>query len=370
VTGRPLRIGLGVGTFGGLLGRDDVVDMAREAERLGFESFWIGEAYGTDAVSALGASAAVTQEMLLGSAVLAMPGRSAAMTAQSAMTLDAMTGGRFLLGLGTSGPQVAEGWHGVRFTRPVTWTREYVDVIRMVLRGERVTYEGSIIRLPLPDGPGKSLASISTPLRPEIPVYLGALGPRNLALVGQIADGWLPLWFAPEHAPRLTQPILEAAVGAERTPDEILVSPMVVFRVDDDLDAARAPARIGLALYIGGMGSREQNFYHRLISGYGYGELCRRVQDLYLDGKHAQAAATIPDELVDLLCLCGPPARIAQRLEAYRGIADRVIALPAANSAKDRLAQMGLFAAAARLRSRETEIWIYGPPAPLLNGQR
>lgn len=333
-----------LGFFGSI--RHDL-EFAREAERLGYESLWVGEPYGADAVSALSAFAMVTERMLLGSAVLVMPGRSAAMTAQSAASIDLLSDGRLLLGLGTSGPQVAEGWHGVRFSQPLVWTREYVDVVRMALRRERVAYAGQKITLPLPGGPGKSLRLILHPQRSQVPIYLAALGPKSLSQCGEIADGWLPLWFAPEFAPAQLESLAAGAAKAGRSVDEICVSPTVPFRVSSDREAARLPAKDALALYIGGMGSRDQNFYNRLISAQGYADECRTVQDLYLAGRKAAAAAAIPDSLVDLLCLCGPVELIRDRLAAYRGIVDRLIAAPMASSGEDRLEQLRLFKSAA-----------------------
>ncbi len=321
----------------------------REAEQLGFESIWVPEPYSTDAGTLLGSYAAVTDRILLGTTVLAMPGRTPAMTAQTAMTVDFMSSGRMILGLGTSGPQVAEGWHGVSFDRPVQRTREYIDVVRMALRREVLVYEGETITLPRPGSEGKPLKLISRPVREAIPIYLAALGPRNLALCGEIADGWLPLWFAPEHATRIMKPLLEGAARAGRTLDDISVSPNVLFRIEDNVDDARSIMRVPLALYIGGMGSRRNNFYKNLIGSYGYAEVCEQIQGLYLDGRKADAAAAIPDELIDLVTLCGPVERIAERLEAYRGVCDRIVALPTAVFESDRSEQLRLFANAAGL---------------------
>jgi F420-dependent oxidoreductase-like protein len=298
----------------------------------------VGEPYGNDAVSVLGWWAATTQRIRLGSSILAMPGRSAAMTAQTAATLDLISGGRLVLGLGSSGPQVSEGWHGVPFARQLQRTREYVEVVRMALRRERVAYDGETIRLPLPGGEGKPLKLIIEPPRAELPIYLAALGPRNTALCGQIADGWIPLWYAPEHAAELRAPLHGAGVE---------ICPMVPVRIQDDHTAARDLMRPMLALYVGGMGSRRRNFYKTLIAGYGYEEVAERVQELYLEGRKVEAAAALPDELIDMVCVCGPPGHARERLAAYAdsGVSE-FMAIPV-GLGEDRLEQLRLLAEAA-----------------------
>lgn len=344
-----MRIGANVGYFGALAGVEDELRFAVEAERLGYHSLWVGEPYGNDAATVLAWFAGATSRITLGSGILAIPGRTPAMCGQTAATLDLISGGRLVLGLGASGPQVSEGWHGVPFARQLRRTREYVDIVRMVVRRDRVRYDGEAFRLPLPDGPGKPLKLILHPPRPEIPIHLAALGPRNLELCGEIADGWLPLWYAPEHAERLAAPLVAGAERAGRAPARVAVSPSVTFRVDDDLERARAFMRPGLALYVGGMGSREQNFYRALIGSYGYEELTLAVQDRYLGGDQAGAAAMLPDELVDLVCLCGPEERVAARLRDYAAAGvDEVIGIPVAIGAEDRLDQLRRLAAAAK----------------------
>ena len=343
-----MLLGANVGYFGMLGAVSEELRFARESERLGFDSLWVGEPYGNDAATVLAWFAGATSRIRLGSAILAIPGRTAAMTAQTAATLDAISGGRLILGLGTSGPQVSEGWHGVPFARQLTRTREYIDVARMALRREVVRYDGQTIQLPLPDGPGKALKLIMRPVRAEVPIYLAAMGPRNVRLCGEIADGWLPLWWAPEHAARLAQPLHEGREAAGRSRDSVAVVPNVMVRIDPDEQAARDLVRPMLALYVGGMGSREQNFYHRLIASYGYEDIATRVQDLYLDGHQREATALIPDDLIDLVCLCGSAARVADRLGAYAHAgADTLMAIPAATSHEDRLTQLRLLADAA-----------------------
>lgn len=343
-----MRLGVNVGYFGALGSPDEELRFAVEAERLGFDSLWVGEPYGNDAATVLAWFAGATSRITLGSGILAIPGRTPAMCGQTAATLDLISGGRLVLGLGASGPQVSEGWHGVRFARQLRRTREYVDIVRMVVRRDRVRYDGEAFRLPLPDGPGKPLKLIIHPPRPEIPIYLAALGPRNLELCGEIADGWLPLWYAPEHAERLAAPLRVGAQRAGRDPGDIAICPSVTFRIDDDAQQARAFMRPGLALYVGGMGSREQNFYRALIGSYGYEALSLEVQDRYLGGDQAGAAALLPDELIDLVCLCGPEDRVVARLRDYAAAGvDEVIGIPVATSAEDRLDQLRRLAAAA-----------------------
>jgi F420-dependent oxidoreductase-like protein len=303
----------------------------------------VGEPYGNDAATVLAWYAGATTRLRLGTAVLAMPGRTPAMTAQTAATLDALSGGRLLLGLGLSGPQVSEGWHGVRFDRPLTRTREYVDVVRMALRSEHVQYDGETVQLPLPDGPGKSLKLILRPVRREVPLYLAALGPQSVRLCGEIADGWLPWFWCPEHASSLAAPLVESG----RDLSAFDVAPQVLVRIDDDEDAARDALRDVVALYVGGMGSREQNFYHRLVVSYGFADAAREVQELYLAGDKRGAAARLPGELIDAVCLVGSPARVADRLQDYAAAgASTVVGIPWASSAEDREAQLRLLAEA------------------------
>ena len=344
-----MKLGANVGYFGAFGSPDPEMEYACEAERLGYDSLWVGEPYGNDASTVLGLVAGATERITLGSAILAIPGRTPAMCAQTAATIDFVSAGRFVLGLGTSGPQVSEGWHGVPFARQLQRTREYVDIVRLALaREEPVTYDGAVFRLPLPDGEGKPLKLILKPPRRSIPIYLAALGPRNLELCGEIADGWLPLWYAPEHSARLFRHVAAGARKAGREPNEVSVCPSVTFRIGDDVAAARELMRPALALYVGGMGSRRRNFYNRLIASYGYEEIARKVQVLYLDGRHAEAAAQLPDELIDLVCLCGPIARVRDRLAAYRDAGvHTLIGIPAAIDPADRIDQLRLLAEAA-----------------------
>jgi F420-dependent oxidoreductase-like protein len=292
--------------------------VVQEAERLGYDSVWAAEAYGSDTATVLGWLAAGTSRIKLGSAIFQMPARSPAMTAMTAATLDLLSDGRMLLGLGTSGPQVAEGWHGQRFGRQLQRTREYVAVLRMALARERVEFHGETIELPLPDGPGKPLKLMISPIQERIPIYLAAIGPKNTALAGEIADGWLPIFFSPEHVGEVRALLEEGAGRAGRSLDAFDIAPTVNTYISDDRPAARDRMRHVLALYVGGMGSRKQNFYNQLVQRYGFEDAARKVQDLYLDGKKDEAAAALPDELIDLVTLCGPAEHVRERLAAFR----------------------------------------------------
>jgi F420-dependent oxidoreductase-like protein len=336
-----VKLGLNLGYMGLGAPVTDQLELVLEAERLGFDSVWTAEAYGSDAATPLAWLAARTSTIGLGSAILQIPARSAGMTAMTAATLDHLSGGRFRLGLGTSGPQVSEGWHGVRFGRQLARTREYVDVVRLALRRERVEYHGSTIDLPLPDGPGKALKLTIGPVQERIPVYLAAIGPRNTALAAEIADGWLPILVAPEHMAEFRPSLEEGFAAAGRGPDGFDIAPSVSFLVSDDLEAARDAMRGYVALYVGGMGSRDKNFYNRLVASYGFEDAAREVQDLFLDGKKAEAMAALPGELIDAVALCGPADRVRDRLAVYRdaGVGTLILS-PAAWTLEDRIAQL------------------------------
>jgi F420-dependent oxidoreductase-like protein len=313
-----MRLGLSVGYWGLGVSSDDQLALVKEAESLGYHSVWTAEAYGSDAATVLGWLAAQTERVKLGSAIFQMPGRSPAMTAMTAATLDVISGGRMLLGIGSSGPQVAEGWHGERFAHQLQRTREYVAIVRKALARERVAFEGERYTLPLPDGPGKALKLMISPVQERMPIYLAATGPKNTALCGEIADGWLPTFFSPEHVGESRALLEEGAARAGRTLDSFDIAPHVMVSVDDDLARARDAMRPVLALYVGGMGSRKQNFYNALVRRYGFEEAAIEVQELYLGGKKVEAMAALPDELIDITSLCGPRERIAERLELYR----------------------------------------------------
>jgi F420-dependent oxidoreductase-like protein len=336
-----------VGYWGLGLSSAEQLELVQEAERLGYDSIWTAEAYGSDAVTILAWMAAQTERIKLGSAILQMPGRSAAMTAMTAATLDQLSGGRVLLGIGTSGPQVAEGWHGQRFAHQLQRTREYVEVVRMALRRERLEYHGETLELPLPGGPGKALKLTIAPVQERIPIYVAAIGPKNTTLTAEIADGWIPTLFSPEHVAEFRQ-LLEqgfARAGAGKSPREFDIAPTVNVCVTEDRDAARDAMRPFLALYVGGMGSRKQNFYNELVRRYGFEDAAREVQELYLEGHKHEAAAALPGELIDAVSLCGPPAVVRERLALFRdaGVGTLIVS-PMAWSFEDRREQLRLVA--------------------------
>ena len=313
-----MKLGVHIGYWGLGLTSADQLAIVQEAERLGYDSVWTAEAYGSDAATVLGWLAGLTTRIKLGAAIFQMPGRSAAMTAMTAATIDQLSGGRMLLGVGSSGPQVSEGWHGVRFAHQLQRTREYVAVVRKALARERLEFHGETIDLPLPDGPGKALKLTIGPVQERMPIYLAAIGPKNTALAGEIADGWLPTLVAPEHMGVLHKSLEEGAARAGRTLDGFDIAPTVQLSIGDDVAAAHDALRPFIALYVGGMGSRKQNFYNQLVRRYGFEDAAQRIQDLYLEGRHRDAAAAIPSELIDLIALVGPRDRVRERLEIYR----------------------------------------------------
>ena len=322
VTPGRLRLGLNLGYWG--LGVDaDNLALAKEADRLGYSVAWVAEAYGSDAATVLTWMAAQTERIDVGSAVFQIPARTPAMTAMTAATLDTLSGGRFRLGLGVSGPQVSEGWHGVRFDKPLGRTREYVDIVRMALRRETLRYDGEHFTLPLPDGPGKAIKLTVHPVRTEIPVYLAAVGPKNLELTGEIADGWLAIFFSPEQAAVSLDPLRAGRSRGGRAPEggDVLagfdIVPTVPVVFGDDVEAAAAPVRAYSALYIGGMGSKDKNFYNQLARRMGYEAEAEQVQQLYLDRQHREAAVAVPLSLIDSTALIGPRERVRDRLAAY-----------------------------------------------------
>jgi F420-dependent oxidoreductase-like protein len=315
-----MHLGLNLGLWGAWNDRDNT-ELARLADDLEYSVCWAAEAYGSDVATVLTWVAAHTRRIGVGSAVMQIPGRTPAMTAMTAATLDRLSAGRFRLGLGVSGPQVSEGWHGVRFDHPLARTREYVDVVRMALARKDLQYSGSHVTLPLPDGPGKPLHLSVRPVQRSIPVYLAAVGPANSRLAGEIADGWLGLFFAPDDAAGALDPLREGRRRAGHSgPDPLVgfdVAPTVPVSIADDLDEAADRLRPWTALYLGGMGSRRQNFYNALARRMGYEQAAQRVQDLYLDGRQREAAAAVPRELIDRTCLTGSIERIADRMHAY-----------------------------------------------------
>jgi F420-dependent oxidoreductase-like protein len=336
-----MKLGINVGYWGMGIGPEDQLQVVQEAERLGYDSVWAAEAYGSDAATVLAWLAAGTSTIKLGSAIFQIPARSPAMTAMTAATLDELSGGRMRLGIGSSGPQVAEGWHGQRFAKQLQRTREYVEVVRMALARERVDFQGETLTLPLPDGPGKALKLMISPVQERIPIYLAAIGPKNTALAGEIADGWLPTFFSPEHVGEFRKLLQEGADRAGRSLDGFDIAPNVTAYISDDRELARNLMRPVLALYIGGMGSRKQNFYNNLVQRYGFEEAAREIQDLYLDGKKAEAGDAIPDELIDMVSLCGPRDFVRERITAFREAGVGTLAVtPMAFTVQDRIAQL------------------------------
>jgi len=308
-----MQLGLNLGYWGAGNDADNIV-LAKEADRLGYAVAWVAEAYGSDG--------ALTANIGIGAAVMQIPARTPAMTAMTAATLDTLSGGRFRLGLGVSGPQVSEGWHGVRFSAPLGRTREYVDIVKMALRREKVAYDGKHFTLPLPDGPGKALKLTVYPARDHLPIYLAAVGPKNLELAGEIADGWLAIFFSPEHSGELVESVAEGARKAGKgTADDPLdgfdIVPTVPVVIGDDPAACADQVRAYAALYIGGMGSREKNFYNQLAVRMGFEEAAAKVQDLYLDRRPREAAAAVPFEFLDATSLLGSRDRIKDRLSRY-----------------------------------------------------
>ncbi len=258
-----------------------------------------------------------TERIDVGAAVMQIPARTPAMTAMTAATIDTITGGRFRLGLGVSGPQVSEGWHGVPFAKPLGRTREYVDIVKKALAREPVAYDGEHFQLPLPGGAGKALRLTVHPVRDHIPIYLASVGPKNLELAGEIADGWLAIFFAPEHADELLATISAGRAKVGKTLDGFDIAPTAPLVIGDDIDDCAALVRFYAALYIGGMGSREQNFYNQLATRMGYGDAAKEIQDLYLAKRQADAAAAVPLEFIDRTSLLGPVERVAERMRAY-----------------------------------------------------
>jgi F420-dependent oxidoreductase-like protein len=302
-----VRLGLTIGYAPPGTNPSELVDLAVEAERLGYDSAWAAEAWGTDVVTVLSWLGARTTTLKLGAGIMQIPARTPAMTGMTAATLDLLSGGRFLLGLGTSGPGVAEGWHGQEFGRPVARTREYVEIVRTVLRREALEHHGEHYDVPL--GDHRPLKLMARPLREQVPIYLAAIGPKNVALAAEIADGWLPIWISPE---RLREVFGEALASARAEFDVAAFG--VQALVTDDVQAALEAFKPLLALYVGGMGT----FYNRLVCRYGYEAEAAAIRELYLGGRKRDAAAAVPDALVDEVVLVGPKERIADRLAAWR----------------------------------------------------
>ena len=318
-----MRLGLMIGYSG----RKVELPMAliKEADRLGYYAVWSAEAYGSDAVTVLAWIGAQTEQIKLGTAIMQMPARSPAMTAMTAMTLNQLSGGRFMLGLGLSGPQVAEGWHGQGYKRPLTRSREYVQIVRQIFeRKEKVTFDGRLYQLPYTGegslGLGKALKSTLS-AEPDIPIYLASIGPKNVALTAEIADGWLPIFFSPDRYAEIYEPHVQkgfAKAGKTAGYDGFDIAPNVFCIETDNLAVAYNMLRPMLALYIGGMGAKGKNFYHDLACRYGYQDAADQIQDLYLAGRKPEAMMAVPAGLIDEIALVGSKARIADRLQRWK----------------------------------------------------
>ncbi|MFC7217913.1 LLM class F420-dependent oxidoreductase [Streptomyces polyrhachis] len=334
-----MRLGINLGYWGAGMDADNLA-VAQEADRLGYDVCWAAEAYGSDAATVLAWVGARTERIDVGSAIFQIPARTPAMTAMTAATLDTLTGGRFRLGLGVSGPQVSEGWYGVRFDRPLARTREYVEIVYKALARERLSHQGEHWTLPLPDGPGKPIKLTVHPVRERIPLYIAAIGPKNLEQTGEIADGALVLFFDPAHAEETTlTPLRTGRALAGKTLAGFDVVPTVSLAVGDDPAALADMFRPYTALYVGGMGSRKQNFYNRLAQRMGYEKEAAEIQERYLAGDKDGAAAAVPRELIDSTSLLGPVERIADRMQAYAQVGVTTLSLaPAGFTLEERLA--------------------------------
>ena len=318
-----MKLGLVVGYWPPSGPPPDAVDQIATAETLGFESIWTAEAYGSDCFTPLAWWGAATQRIKLGTSITQISARTPASTAMTAITLDHLSGGRLILGLGVSGPQVVEGWYGQDYAKPLARTREYVDIIRrIVARDQPVEYHGAHYSMPFPGGTGlgKPLKSIVRPLRTDIPIYLGAEGPRNVALAAEIGDGWLPMFFSPRADEFYRGALAEgfARPGARRTADDFEVACVVPVVPGDDVEACADLLRPNLALYIGGMGARDRNFHKDVFVRLGYEAECDKIQQAYLEGRKADAAAAVPTAMVEDVYLVGPPEKIRDDLERWR----------------------------------------------------
>ncbi len=319
---KDLKLGLNVGYWAGGP-PPGAQESVLEAERLGFESIWTAEAYGSDALMPLAWWGAHTERIKLGTAIVQISARTPAATAMAAMTLDYLSGGRLILGLGVSGPQVVEGWYGQRFDKPLARTREYLGILRDIwARKGPVTNDGPHYPLPLPDGTGlgKPLKSSIHPLREDIPVYLAAEGPKNIALAGELCDGWLALFYSPHHDDFYREALGEglARPGARRSSDQFEVAATVPLIITDEIESAADALRPMYALYFGGMGARSANFHANVAIRMGYEEDVAKIQELYLSGKKDEAAAAVPTKLLEQLTLIGPAEKIRHDLDAWR----------------------------------------------------
>lgn len=316
-----MRLGINAGYSGSRI--DLPMDVILEADRLGYYVVWTAEAYGSDAVTPLAWIGAQTKQIHLGTAIMQMPARSPAMTAMTAITLDQLSGGRMLLGLGLSGPQVVEGWHGQAYGKPLAKTREYVSIVRTILaRQQPLVHQGEHYQIPYvgadATGLGKPLKSIIHG-RADLPIYLAAIGPKNVELCAEIADGWLPIFYSPTHHQAVFAESLQAGFtkAGNKSLQNFDISASVPVVIGDDVDACRAQVKPFLALYVGGMGAKGKNFYFDLACRYGYEAAATEIQEHYLAGNKIDAMIAVPDALVDDVALCGPKERIKERLSIW-----------------------------------------------------
>jgi len=336
-----MKLGLNL-PYEGSLAFPEAVELAQRAEALGFESVWMPEAYGTDAVSILGALAARTERIRLGTGIVNVFSRTPALLAQTAATLDLISGGRFILGLGTSGHQVVSGWHGMAFDQPLLRMRETIAIVRQVLRRDRLIFEGEVFRL------DKGLKLLARPVRETVPIYLATLTPGGLRLTGELADGWIPTLFSPGHMDLFRDELEAGAKISGRSLDSLAIAPHVPVSIDDDRARARETLKPWVALYVGGMGSRTKNFYNDLVSRYGFADEARTLQDLYLGGKQLEAIRSVPDALVDAISIAGPPAYVRERLAVWESAGvTTLLASVHGKTQTERLRTLELLAAAA-----------------------
>jgi F420-dependent oxidoreductase-like protein len=333
-----MRLGLNLGY---LMGSDDPqaqLRLTQHAETLGYSVVWAAEAYGSDSPTVLAWIAAQTSTIHVGSAIMQIPARSPAMTAMTAASLDVLTGGRFRLGIGVSGPQVSEGWHGVRFDKPLTRTREYLAIVNAALSRSTVTFHGEHYQIPLPDGAGKPLKLTIAPISAHIPIYLAAVGPKNLELAGELADGWLAIFYAPEFASEQLERARSGRARVGKSLDGFDIVPSVPLVVGADPRSCADQVRGYAALYLGGMGSREQNFYNDLAVRMGYGDAAAIVQEKFLAKDYQGAAEAVPPEFVDSTALLGPTGRIAERMADLAAAGATTLSIsPGAASMDDKL---------------------------------
>jgi len=336
-----MKLGLNL-PYEGSLSFPEAVELAQRAEALGYESAWMPEAYGTDAISILGALSARTERINLATGIVNVFSRTPALLAQTAATLDLISGGRFILGLGTSGYQVVTGWHGMAFDRPLLRMRETIAIVRQVLRRDRLLFDGQVFHL------DKGLKLLAHPVRETVPINLATLTPGGLRLTGELADGWIPTLFSPEHM-NLFRPELEAGARiAGRSVDSIAIAPHVPVSIDDDRVRAREALKPWVALYVGGMGSKSKNFYNDLVSKYGFADDARSLQELYLGGKQLEAIRRVPDALVDAISIAGPPSYVRERLRVWAAAGVRtLLASVHGKTQADRLRTLEMLAAAA-----------------------